>query len=126
DRIRSCVECPNAVCWERFAKLDGVETRGFAIEDHDVGFDGGGVDAETWDAGDFSCQELRVGAIFMKTILGFLKSQKAGARNDARVTHAGTEHFAVDASLVDEFLGADDHRTDRSTEALGEAEHDRV
>lgn len=40
--------------------------------------------------------------------------------------HASTEHFAIDARLLDEFSRADDHGTDGSPETLGETEHDGV
>ena len=60
NRIRSSIERPDSVWFQRIAKLDGIHPSFFAIENDDVGFDGFWVNSQRWDLRDAFGEALRV------------------------------------------------------------------
>src|SRR5262249_39756761 len=92
-------------------------------EDDDVCFYVCGINSQVSNCCDFARQELRVRVILLQTLGRFFQRDKSARGKDSRLAHASTEHFAVDASFVDEFLRTDDHRANRRAESFRKAEH---
>ena len=126
DGVKCSIERPDAVGLEGFAKLDGVETSRFAVEDYNIGFDGSGIDLQTGDLRDFAREEFCVGVVFVEALGRLFEGDKACRGENSGLTHAAAEHFAVDASFVDKGLRADDHGADGRAETFRKAEHDGV
>src|SRR5882672_1593369 len=64
--IECGVERKNAVWLERFAEFNRVQAGALAIEDHDIGFDGGCIQAKIWNGCDFLREIFRVGMVFVQ------------------------------------------------------------
>ena len=69
----SCAQTPSGV--KGVAEFDGVHAGGFAIENHDVAADAGGIDLQAGNLGDAVGKMLGVFVVFVEARGRFLERQ---------------------------------------------------
>ena len=93
------------------------------VNDHDVGDDALRIDLDSGQLGQSYGQPACVLVIFVQPLGSFLQGNQTRGRNHSGLSHSSAEHLTHRARLIDEGFRAEQHRSNRRTQPLRQAEH---